>query len=241
MADLEGRDGKQKARPLNFFAQIELDGVGGDLGRAFPTSGSMLFFADFDYSRDDFGITGLYDDELLGARVVFVEPGIAVEQAATPSDLSELPEAIVAAISTTTFRQPDSDWDDELFEAFDEVMLGLTRLDAEHAQEGFVAQAVHHNLGGNHQLGGHARYIQHRVEEEVVQAHRGVYRHGGFDHDRWQQVRHEVSDWTVLFQFDSDDTLDLMWGDVGTLWWATVTDRAAVRDYSSSRFNFQCS
>ena len=50
-----------------------------------------------------------------------------------------------------------------------------------------------------------------------------------------------MSDWTVLFQFDSDETLGVMWGDVGTLWWATLTEPAAERDYSASRFNFQCS
>lgn len=230
-----GPDGKRPSRPLTFFAQVQLDGVGSYVGRPFAAAGALLFFADFDLEGDG-GIFGLYDDELLGARAIFVEPGTPVGRAKTPPELRPLPEAVVAPILTTTFGEPNfEEVEDDVYDAFDEFVQALAQLDATHAPEGFV-------VAGNHQLGGHPRFIQHPVEEEVVQAHYGAYRReGGFDAARWEEVKPDVGNWTVLFQFDSDDSLDLMWGDVGTLWWAAPTAPVAAGDFSSTRFNFQCS
>lgn len=237
----KGPDSKQPSRPLNFFAQIRLEWIGSHLGQPFPEAGTLLFFADFDYGSDDFGITGLYEDERLGARVLYVPADVAVRRVRTPAGMNSLPEALVAPILTTTFREPDfEDVEEDIYDAYDEMLQAQAGLEVVHAPDGFAVGG--RRLGGNHQLGGHARFIQHPVEEEVVQAHRRVYRRdGGFDAERWEQVKAEVDNWTVLFQFDSDDTLDLMWGDVGTLWWATLTAPAAARDFSSARFNFQCS
>jgi uncharacterized protein YwqG len=98
------------------------------------------------------------------------------------------------------------------------------------------------DLGGRHQLGGHARYIQHPVEEEVVQAVSGSYQRGGkFDEQRWAEAKNQVKEWRVVMQIDSDQTLDFMWGDVGALYWAAPRADTARGDWSRAMFNFQCS
>jgi uncharacterized protein YwqG len=94
---------------------------------------------------------------------------------------------------------------------------------------------------GNHQLGGIARAIQHPVEEEVVQALNGLHGQvGGFDRERWLQLKPQAADWRLLLQIDSDETLDAMWGDAGTVWWMARRDDVAAGRWENGMWNFQC-
>ncbi len=221
-------------RPLAFFAQIDLALVHAHLDVPMPTDGVLQLFSDYDFTGLSDGITGLFNDELQGARVVHIPAGTPLARAVAPPDIELLPEAAVAPLLTWTLPVPE-DLDDNDYDACDDVMVQLHALAAAAAPPGFVSSGVH-------QLGGHAAYIQHPVEEEVVQAVYDVRRRdAGFDVARWEEVSAKTEEWSVLFQLDSDDSLDLMFGDVGTLWWvAPIADMAAGR-WDQARFNFQCS
>ena len=224
-------NGGKARRPLLFFAQLNLEhawsAAPGELN--LPSSGLLSFFADF---TDDglTGIEGLFGDEQEGCRVLYSAPGASLER--RPSPLAVLQPAALYPLGAWTWPQ-DVDLDDyRSFEAWDTEYEGRLR---EECPPGF-------DLGGRHQLGGHARYIQHPVEEEVVQAVSGCYQRGGaFDHQRWLEVQDQVKDWRVLLQIDSDRTLDFMWGDVGTLYWAAPRADVARGVWSRAMFNFQCS
>lgn len=220
-------------RPLAFFAQLDLARVRGHLDLPLPADGLLQFFADYDFTGVSDGITGLFGDEQEGARVVHVPAGSALTPAVAPPGVELLPGAAVAPLLTWTMpvleRLSDADYED-----YEAVLGRLNAKVAAAAPDGFV-------LKGAHQLGGHAAYIQHPVEEEVVQAAYDVYRRGsGFDFDLWNQVSAKTADWTVLFQFDTDDSLDVMFGDAGTMWWAAPRDDVAAGRWDQARFNFQC-
>jgi uncharacterized protein YwqG len=227
-----GPDGGKTRRPLRFFAQLNLEhawsAAPGELG--LPSTGLLSFFADF---TDDgiTGILGLYDDEQEGCRVLYSAPGASLER--RRSTLPVLQPAALYPLGAWTWLQDVEADDYDAFEAWETEYENRLR---EQCPPGW-------DLGGRHQLGGHARYIQHPVEEEVVQAVSGCFkrgRGGAFDHDRWLEVEDQVKDWRVLLQIDSDQTLDLIWGDVGTLWWAAPSADAARGDWSRAMFNFQC-
>ena len=229
-----GPTGDGPPRPLTHWAHIDLTQIAGHLDLDLPADGSLLLFADFDHDGLGEGIMGLHQDELLGARVLHVPAAQRVELVTSPSGVQPLPSADLLPLLSVTWPDLGADLTDDEYGAFDDADQALEGLLRRSAPEGW-------SVGGRHQLGGHARFIQHPVEQEVVQAAHDVSsRSGGFDHQRWQQVRDEASRWRLLLQVDSDDALDLMLGDVGTVYWAAPAQDVATRDFTAARFNFQC-
>lgn len=230
-----GPTGKGAPRPLTSWAQIDLAQTASHLDLGLPETGSLLVFADFDHDGLSDGITGLYQDELLGARVLHVPADQPVIARSSPAGVQSLPSADLLPMLSVTWPDLDADLTDDEYDASDEADQALEQLLRRSAPEGW-------NVAGRHQLGGHARFIQHPMEQEVVQAAYDVYsRTGGFDHLRWEQVKDEASHWRLLLQIDSDDSLGLMFGDVGTVYWASPTQDIAGHNFTSARFNFQCS
>jgi uncharacterized protein YwqG len=227
-----GRDGKT-TRPLRFFAQVNLEHAWSVAPAELnlPSGGLLSVFADF---TDDglTGISGLYGDEQEGCRVLYSAAAAGLER--RPSPGPALQAAAFYPLGAWTWPSDVELLNDE-FDALDRWDRDYEELLHEQCPAGW-------DLGGRHQLGGHARYIQHPVEEEVVQAVSGCYtRDGMFDPRRWLEVQNQVKDWRVVVQIDSDQTLDITWGDVGTLYWAAPRADAARGDWSRAMFNFQCS
>lgn len=230
-----GPAGKGPSRPLTLWAHIDLAQTARHLDLDLPNEGSLLLFADFDHDGLSDGITGLYQDELLGARVLHVPADQPVTPVKSPAGVQALPPADLLPMLTVTWPDLDAELADDEYDAYDDADQALEQLLRRTAPAGW-------SVAGRHQLGGNARFIQHPVEQEVVQAAHDVYsRSGGFDHQRWEQVKNEVSRWRLLLQIDSDDSLDLMFGDVGTVYWAAPAQDIAAHDFTASRFNFQCS
>ncbi|MFN2504027.1 MAG: DUF1963 domain-containing protein [Acidimicrobiales bacterium] len=222
-------------RTLQFFAQLDLAEAAAaapaDLG--LRTEGQLSFFADF--GVDDDGILGLYPWEREGSTVLYSPPDVQLARCSLR--MAPLCSAQLLPLSAWTWPTPSiagvevTDAEYETLDALDQEL---------HAGLG-AALPEHWNVTGRHQLGGHARYIQHPVEEEVVQAVAGCFTGGGFDSAAWERSRPAVREWRMVLQLDSDDTLEAMWGDVGTIWWAARYDDIAARRWDAGMFNFQCS
>jgi uncharacterized protein YwqG len=223
-----------QTRPLNFFAQVnlELATAAAPAPLGLPEHGLLSFFADFDLT--DQGIIGLHPWERDGSVVLHIDPDAHLER--THNDVAPLLPAALHAIGSWTWSHVGL----ESIEVSDEEYDALDALEL--AYERSLGTSVHlgWKMDGRHQLGGHGNYIQHPVEEEVVQAVHGCFE-GAFDAEKWAKVRHEVDDWRVLLQLDSDRDLDVMWGDVGTLWWAARQADVDAGDWAAGMFNFQCS
>jgi uncharacterized protein YwqG len=222
-------------RPLRFFAQVDLAAAAqaAPAPLDLPVSGLLSFFADFD-QEDDSGISGLFSWEQPGAAVIHSPADVELQRLESP--VPTLGSAAFAMVPAWTWPQePPSEIElaDAEFDALDE----LDRAYESHLQ----GVAGHWRLDGRHQLAGHARHIQHPVEEEVVQARAGCFDSGDFDRARWEAAKSQVPDWRLILQIDSDDGLDVMWGDVGTLYWAARRDDARADRWDDAAFNFQCS
>jgi uncharacterized protein YwqG len=103
----------------------------------------------------------------------------------------------------------------------------------------------HALLGGltRHQVDGFPNDIQHDEEEFGCQlAHTGIDARDfvGDNDSRDAAVEAAQRDWRLLFQFDSDDDLDVMWGDAGTLYFFVREEDARRGDFSGVRASWQC-
>ena len=93
---------------------------------------------------------------------------------------------------------------------------------------------------GGHQLLGHADFIQLSVEQDTVHAVHGCTTEtGGFDRDTSEEVKDEVSDWRLLLQINTDEELDMMWGDAGKLYFTIRRDALSQPDTQNAWFVFQ--
>lgn len=223
-------------RPLNFFGQVDLGAAAAAAPASLdlPTTGLLSFFADFGSGGPD-EIYGLEATEQQGAVVLYSPSGASLVRQKSPG--TTFTTGALAPVGAWTWPQdppPGVDLSDAELNALD---------GADQAYEAALVAGLPSGwtLGGRHQLGGHARYIQNPVEEEVVTALSSIYRGGILDRARWDEVNVQVADWRVVFQLDSDNTLGLMWGDVGTLWWAAKKADAASGVWDKGMFNFQCS
>jgi uncharacterized protein YwqG len=223
-------------RPLQFFAQVNLAEAAAvapaPLG--LPTEGQLSFFADFDLPGE--GIKGLHPSERDASTVLYSLPGMLMVRCSPR--IRPLPSGDLRPVGVWTWpsEPPDGvDLPDEEFDALDAVDQAAEAELRAQLPEGWLA-------AGRHQLGGHARPIQHPVEEEVVQALAGCFAGAAkFDHTAWERARPQVAEWRILLQLDSDDTLEVMWGDAGTLWWAARHEDIAAGNWAAGMFNFQCS
>lgn len=218
-------------RPLWFFAQIDLaeahDAAPGALG--LPSDGLLSFFADFDDQLE--GVVGLYSWEQPGSIIVRSPRDTPLRAHDGPSHGAGVP---LIPVPAWTWRHGGIDFTDDEFDALDEVDRWYSR-----ALQG-AAEGDRH--GRRHQLGGHECYIQHPVSNEVVHAMAGCYEGDGpghFDYDRWRAAQPQVADWRLVLQIDSDEALDAMWGDVGTLFWMMRHVDIAAGRWGECMFNFQ--
>ena len=85
-----------------------------------------------------------------------------------------------------------------------------------------------------HQIGGYARPQQSAVELEVEQLRRGL----GGEPFEWSDpdVRVAATGWQLLLQVASDEGADMMWGDVGQLYYLV----RSPNDPEEALFTMQC-
>lgn len=222
--------------PLSYVGEVDLDalaGTGLPLDVAVPTAGRLLLWF-FDGSYDDFeGIVGTWDAATLaGQRLVHLtEPARTCTPLPAPEDVLRFRERRLTAAPVLTFP----DWEHPALRA----ALEPGRDDRASIEHPVDARAFRHALsavpGGapSHQVGGWALPAQGPVELEVA----GAVLDLGHD---WVDPRRavEATRWTLLVQIDSDD--DMLWGDVGTLYWLARHDDLVRGDLTQVSFTWQC-
>jgi len=93
-----------------------------------------------------------------------------------------------------------------------------------------------------HQMLGHSRNVQNDMRLECQLTSNGIDCGGpeGYSDPRRKELEPGSADWMLLLQFDTDDDLGIMWGDVGTIYvWIRKQDLAAKR-FDKARICFQC-
>jgi uncharacterized protein YwqG len=206
-----------------------------------PADGRLAFFY-FDDRYDDAESTvGSWDPTSRpGFRVLHLHPELStranITDAATPvpPGLTPFPVVALAAVRTVTWPSHETPMAQAVW-----TRHGLTG-----PRPGVAAppvEALYDDLWklpcggyGTHQIGGHPCPQQGPVEMEAEQLRRGLV---GEPFD-WKNpsVQSAASGWQLLLQVASEDDADMMWGDVGQLYYL-VQDAQQPHD---ALFTWQC-
>lgn len=231
------------ARPLNFMAQFDLAEVRaawGELGTPsavgplhageLPEAGGLYFFYDDD--PEEGGAWGFDPKDHDAWAVVYCPDITAVTPLARPVPLAE--DAALRQSAPVRFRRLDTVMPKELFDG------SLTEEDEEEFHR--LREGPFDGLP-KHQLLGHPDPVQGAemgVECQLVS--HGLYcgDGSGYDDPRAKTLIADASAWQLLFQLDTDDDLDLMWGDMGMVYFWIRRDDLARRDFSSVWVISQC-
>lgn len=206
-----------------------------------PAEGRLAFFY-FDERYDDFESTvGSWDASTSpGFRVTHLHPELSTRAHMTdaaspaPPGLAPFRPVPLAAVRTLTWPSYEAPAAQAIWDKH-----GLTGPRSGVAAAGVNAlyEALWKLPGGGydtHQIGGHACPQQGPVELEAEQLKRGL---AGEPFD-WADpaVRSAASDWQLLVQVASDDDADMMWGDVGQLYYLT----RIPSEPETALFTWQC-
>ena len=216
---------EKAGRPLPFLASIDLPSVAAAIELEWlPRTGRLLFFYDVDEQpwgfdpKDRGGWTVLYEDERAAA-------------ASSTTTVKALPMRFVSArriASLPSYERPEisalgmsDDQSDALIELGESVYGGMPC----------------------HQMGGFPNPVQgDAMELECQLASNGMYagEPSSYAEQRAKALADGAGDWRLLLQVDSDDSLDVMWGDAGIIYFFIREQDARARRFDCAWLVLQC-
>ena len=217
------KDGK----PLTLLASLDLAEIHAALPVDWlPLRGRLLFF--YDVEEQPWG----FDPKDRGSwAVLFVPPGLA--------SISQ-PRGATAALP----------WKPVRFARLDSVpsqeRQGMAELELSDAEFELLAQFQDQQYEGqpHHHLGGYPSPVQgDAMELEAQLASSGIYcgDESGYKDARVPELQARAHEWRLLLQLDTDDDIDVMWGDCGRLYfWVREQDAQAAR-FENTWLILQCS
>ena len=221
--------------PLSYVGEIDCGQVQGfSLDMRLPAAGRLLFFY-FDGSYDEYASTVGYWDRSSapGAQAVFVQGADGGSEREAPTGVTVYEVARFVGRSVVTFpgwEHPDLRAE---FMAPGEDLRAF--MDHPVCDDAFLEALHERHTGPLHQIGGYANPVQGPVEAEIAQ---GVLGKVPWDSEA---ALTEAARWELLLQIDTDDSLSMMWGDCGMLYWLARPDDLAANDLSQINFTWQCS
>ncbi|MFJ4921173.1 YwqG family protein [Streptomyces sp. NPDC088725] len=220
--------------PLSFVASIDCAGLPtASLDIDLPKAGTLLFFY-FDGQLDDGEALVLAEDRTswAGARVLYVPADETAEERELPAGLRPYPVVPLTARTEMTAAEP---WHPQIRETFAPGAPLGQRYGHPVCSEDFLDALWQFDDEVGHQIGGHAHSVQDPVEIEVAEA----VLDGKMP---WSDPRlsDEAGRWLLLAQFASEDAADMMWGDVGALYWLIRPQDLAERRFERAMFTWQC-
>ena len=217
------------AKPLEFLLQIDL----AELQRVAPSAdlpqaGLLTFF--YDVVGQPWGFDPAHLD---GFRVVLFDCDIAasrpvpVSSALPARGLLFWPSVTVPHIGSRAYEALIEDC--ELPHSYIEFAEDLER--RRYPPE-----------RGLHRLFGHSANIQGDMQLEAQLVSNGLYcgSAAGYRDPRVASLERGASDWVLLLQLDSDDSVNMMWGDVGMLYFWIRKDDLATRRFDRAWASLQC-
>jgi uncharacterized protein YwqG len=223
---------RKNEKPLGFVAQLDLGEFNQEKAIDWlPQNGRLLFFYDLEEwpwgfdPKDKGGWAVLYENGTEELHLQELPSDINKEHLApdikyiSAEKFISYPDAQRVSFSTLGLSEDD---DDEYYEFIDEHYGDMPR----------------------HQIGGFPTPIQNDdMEEECQLVSSGVNCGGpeGYNSKEAKELRKQNNDWRLLLQFDSDDDVDAMWGDMGMLYFWVKENEAKNCVFSNSWVVLQCS
>jgi uncharacterized protein YwqG len=217
------RGGKQ----LTFLARISLSELA-DVHRFewLPHAGALLFF--YDTEEMPWG----FDPKDRGGWCVMLVPDVDPRaRVGIPPGTKALPARSVEFISIRTLPS---------WERPQVATLALS--DAESEALMSLAEASYSERP-KHQIGGFPQCVQgDAMELECQLASHGVYcgDASGFKSSEGLRLAPGATDWHLLFQIDTDDELQVMWGDGGMLYFWVQSETSAAGEFTNAWLILQC-
>lgn len=193
-----------------------------------PSTGALLFFYDMD--KQPWG----FDPKDRGGWSVLLVPDLAdacVLSVGQSADASSLTQSHIG------FRRIES------FPSFERDVIQKLDLSDEEFEK--YEEVTDHSYGGKpkHQISGFPAPVQgDGMELECQLASNGLYcgDSTGYNDVRATSLAPGARDWKLLFQLDSDEELDVMWGDCGTIYFWVEESSARSGDFSNAWLILQC-
>lgn len=222
---------RKNNKPLGFIAQMDLGEVNSTRAIDWlPDCGRLLFF--YDLAEWPWG----FDPNDKGGWAVIYESGSGeLYFQELPDDLNE--EHIAPSIKYVKAEEFISYPDSQRI-SFKEI--GLSE-DADDEYYDFIDEQ--YGDEPSHQIGGFPTPVQNDdMEEECQLASGGVNCGGpeGYSSEEAKLLRKQKNDWCMVLQFDSDDDIEAMWGDMGMLYFWVKESEAKNCDFSNAWMVLQC-
>lgn len=218
-----------KGRPLDFLVQLNLNEVSQYVSsNVLPSNGILTFFYDLEnqpWSYDPKDLGG-YKTVLFPNNTDFAEKQAPFSEFAMPQRLMQFRKAFSVPFFGT--RSYDTlklavNLTSEEEDRFCEFGLELSDVGSNYPRQSW---------GGHHQVLGHSQNVQGDMQLEAQLVTHGLYcgDSSGYNDPRAKALEDGADDWELLLQLDSDETCDLMWGDVGMLYfWIRRQDLSEQR------------
>lgn len=223
-----------RPQPLDFIAQVDLAEMAGPitLEAKLPQAGMLYFFYDAIATR-----WGFDPRDAPGFRVLFYDGSGALRSTAAPRKATaecDFPEVRLAprgGFSIPSARRLAEllpNITNEMCHAYDDAAIETFR---PHQPATYLNQLV-----------GLPSEIQNPMEYECALVTSGIYLGDPAYHTPEAKIiLAQKTDWQLLLQIDSDDDANMMWGDLGLLYWWIRRSDLEARDFSKVWLILQCS
>ena len=220
-------------RPLAFLGQVNLADVAQyPFCSGLPHLGVLAFF--YDREQEAWG----FDPKDRGSWLVHFEPNPALLQRCTHPGTAPSAAAYPACTLALSEVQTRPGADSRTV-----ADLGLTPAELDMYSQ--VLEQIHDQMphGTEHQLLGHPSPIQGDMQLECQLVSSGLYcgDPSGYADPRVQALEAGAGRWQLLMQIDTDDSIEMMWGDCGRLYFWLTDDALRRRAFEECWMILQCS
>jgi uncharacterized protein YwqG len=220
-------------RPLSFLGQINLSDTSEyDSCKALPQSGLLWFF--YDCEQETWG----FDPKDKGSWRVLFYDGQQEDLSRRPFP-DEIPEYAQYHACSVTFHEALSvPGMQSLY--IDQLQLDDTEFDR---YEAFLdSLAADNDDQPVHQLLGHPSEVQGDMHLECQLVSHGLYcgDETGYTDPQSAELESGALEWKLLFQLDTDDDPNMMWGDMGMLYFWIQEHDLEAREFDKVWMILQC-
>lgn len=221
-----------RGRPLSFVSQLDLTAIAQADALGLPQQGSLYFF--YEGGREAWG----FDPEERGCSQVIYSPGSLREH-----PLRQLPEDLDADLRFPGVRLDPGAMCLSLPAAGDQVLLALDLNREESDAYWECYEEWRQSMPPtDHRVGGHPEPIQDDPKLHAQLASHGI---GGSGSNSIQRGRElgllpGAAEWQLLLQVGSEEAAEMMWGDVGLLYFLIHRSDLAQRRFERAWLVLQC-
>lgn len=216
--------------PLSFIAQINLrDLKENDGERVLPNCGHLYFF--YDSNEQPWG----FDPKDRGAwKVIYIREQDALVRASIPKGgtvhklckIKVQQEYNLPGWESIAVKSMKLDWDEV------DLLFGLQDR----------ISNLYKTKGSIHRLLGHPDEIQGEMQLGCQLSSHGLYcgDSTGYSDPRRGALEGGAADWRLLLQIDSDDNVDMMWGDCGRIYFWVEDSKLKQLEFEDTWLILQC-